>query len=132
VTGWPRRCLPGDGMLAKECHSSSGLRLMGIDDPAKGGHSVVKEVSAACEDGRSTRIYTRRSRSHGRAMLMVTTGRSHTLGLAHSCEWSPGLSETNSWPLVEIQVGPHRIVSLMPAEVVDHSSSNLKPKPWHR
>jgi hypothetical protein len=42
-------------------------------------------------------------------MLMVTTARSHTLGLAHSCEW----------PLVEIQVGPHRIVSLMPAEVVD-------------
>ena len=28
--------LPVDGMLAKECHSSSGLRLMGIDDPAKG------------------------------------------------------------------------------------------------
>ena len=28
--------LPGDGMVAKECHSSSGLRLMGIDDPAKG------------------------------------------------------------------------------------------------
>jgi hypothetical protein len=28
--------LPVDGMLAKECRSSSGLRLRGIDDPAKG------------------------------------------------------------------------------------------------
>ena len=64
---------PGEGTLAKECHSRSGLRLIAVEEPAKGVTPWSKRASATCEEGRSMRTATRRSRSQGSATLKVTS-----------------------------------------------------------
>ncbi len=69
---------PGAGTLAKECHSLSGLRLIAVDEPAKGVSPWSKRARTTCEEGRSRRTSTLRSLSQGRATLKVTTDRTAT------------------------------------------------------
>ena len=63
---------PGVGMLANECHSNSGCRLIAVDEPAN-GVVWVKRVITACPEGRVCSTATLRSRSQGSAMLSVNS-----------------------------------------------------------
>src|SRR5918993_1407449 len=60
---YPRR--PGVVTVAKACHSRSGLRLIPTADATAGVTPWSRCTTAACEESRSTRTGTRRSRSQG-------------------------------------------------------------------
>ena len=69
---------PGVVTVANECHSRNGLRLIPTADANAGLTPWLKCTMTACDEGRSIVMGTRRSRSHGEAMLAVTTASAQT------------------------------------------------------
>jgi hypothetical protein len=66
--------------VAKECQPTSGWRLIARTEPMNGTRPPSTCIIATCGEGTSTRIGTRRRRSHGNAMPEVPTASSTSVG----------------------------------------------------